>query len=198
MRLIKILAAAGGMVMSVGGCTSGEKATIEVHGHVFLIPKEHLVQGVVPWLPASQSEGLKFIINPIAQPEEQMIVTVGSASTTCNPRTPPTSNQLASACAAALQSIDSKSVADHFEMEKIIHDGDHTQWEYRVKGRNDVIASCYALDDSGSAGLCTSINHYEDLIYSIGLRDSDMRRLPQILAEVDSMLTSWEKKPDNG
>lgn len=198
MRPVKIMAIAGGVIMGAGGCTGIGKTTINIDGHVFLIPKEYLVQGIVPWLPTSQSEGLKFIIDPSAESEEQMIVTVESASMTCSPRTLPASNQLASACAAALQGKIHKDVTKPFALEKVLNDEDPTQWGYRLKGTDAIVSSCYALDDNGKIGLCMAINNYDNLIYSIGLRHGDMDRLPQFLEKVNFMLTSWEKKSING
>lgn len=198
MRRIKVAAIAGGMMMAVSGCNGNGGRTVEVDGHVFHVPKEHLVQGTIPWLPVGQSEGLKFVINPGAQLKEQMIVTIESTTTTCHPKTPPTSSQLASACSAASQEDNSGNVAQNFALEKVYRNGDPTQWEYRLKGQGTVIASCYALSDNGEAGLCTSLGHYRGLVYSVGLRDSDVERLPSIREKVNGLLLSWEAASGNG
>ena len=185
-------------MMAVSGCNGNGGRTVEIDGHVFHVPKEHLVQGTIPWLPASQSEGLKFVINPGAQLKEQMIVTIESTATTCHPKSPPASSQLASACSAASQGDDSGNAAQNFVLEKVHRDGDPTQWEYRLKDEGTVIASCYALSDNGEAGLCTSLGHYRGLVYSVGLRDSDVERLPSIRQKVNGLLLSWEKVGGNG
>jgi len=198
MRRLKIAAIAGGMMMAVSGCNGNGGKTVEIDGHIFHVPKEHLVQGTIPWLPASQSEGLKFVINPGAQLKEQMIVTIDSTATTCHPKSPPASSQLASACSAALQGGAGENVAQNFLLEKVHRDGDPTQWEYRLKDKGTVIASCYALSDNGEAGLCTSLGHYRGLVYSVGLRDSDVERLPSIREKVNGLLLSWEKVGGNG
>lgn len=185
-------------MMAVGGCNGNGGKTVEIDGHIFHVPKEHLVQGTIPWLPASQSEGVKFVINPGAQLKEQMIVTIESTATTCHPKSPPASSQLASACSTASQGGSSENVAQNFVLEKVHRDGDPTQWEYRLKDEGTVIASCYALSDNGEAGLCTSLGHYRGLVYSVGLRDSDVERLPSIREKVNGLLLSWEKVGGNG
>ena len=185
-------------MMAVSGCNGNGERAVKIDGHVFHVPKEHLVQGTIPWLPASQSEGLKFVINPGAQPKEQMIVTIESTATTCHPKSPPASSQLASACSAASQGSDSGNVVQNFVLEKVHRDGDLTQWEYRLKDQGTVVASCYALSDNGEAGLCTSLGHYRGLVYSVGLRDSDVENLPSIREKVNGLLLSWEKVGGNG
>lgn len=193
-RHLKIAAFAGGMMMmTVSGCNGSHGKTVEIDGHVFDVPKEHLVEGTIPWLPVSQSEGLKFIINPRAQLKEQMIVTMESIGTTCHPTSPPASSQLASACSAALQGAAREQVGPNFIVEKVYRHGDLTQWEYRLKDDGSVVASCYALSDAGEAGLCTSLGHYKSLVYSVGLRDSDVQRLPSIREKVHDLLLSWER-----
>ncbi len=189
---------AGVLVSMITGC--GDNGTKEVHvdGHMFRVPIKHLVQGTLPWLPAGQSDGLKFVINPSSSPEEQMIVTMESTSTTCNPKTPPVYNQLAIACQAAAERKNNILAGKRFSFEKVNRDGDITQWEYRLKGDDEsvqglMVASCSALSDDGSSGLCTSLHNYNDLVYSINLRDSDIQRLPAIWKQVQEMLASWEK-----
>jgi hypothetical protein len=34
---------------------------------------------------------------------------------------------------------------------------------------------------------------YKDLVYSVGLRDSDVKRLPAIRFKIHEMLSSWER-----
>lgn len=178
--------------MTTSGCSRGDVAAIEIDGHVFHVPTEHLVQETIPWLPASQSDALRFVINPEAQPQELLRVTIESTARTCNPTTPPASNQLASACAAASGGDEAVGEEQNFNLEKVHRDGDPTQWEYRLKDQGTVVASCFALSDDGSSGLCTSLGHYKDLVYAVRLRDSDVTRLPSIREKVEGLLSSWE------
>lgn len=186
----------GAMLMvSLSGCDRSTRE-ISVDRHTFRVPEKYLVKGSIPWLPTSQHEGLSFIINPEAPPQEQKIVGLGSTQTTCNPQTPPTSNMLSSACAGAEENSSKKPASD-FRPEKIRPQDDPTQWAYRVKdvrGNYRTVATCFALSD-GKSGLCRSINSYKDLVYSVGLRDSEIQRLPEIWAEVQEMLASWEVGP---
>lgn len=189
--------AAGVLVSMISGCGANGAKEIHVDSHVFRVPIKHLLQGTIPWLPASQSDGLKFVINPGDRPEEQMIVTMESTGTTCHPKTPPLYNQLAIACQAAARKDDGSAAESNFILEKVHRNGDPTQWEYRLKGGDEagqgmMVASCSALSEDGSSGLCTSLHNYKDLVYSVGLRDSDVQRLPAIWKQVQEMLASWE------
>lgn len=191
-------AAIGAMVLvSLGGCNQNNTREIVVDRHTFRVPEKHLVKGSIPWLPMSQHEGLSFVINPEAPPQEQKIVGLGATQTTCNPQTPPTSNMLALACAATERNEESQD-QDTFAPEKVYpHEGITFQWEYRVKdvgGNYRTVAICTAVR-GGKDGLCHSLNNYKDLVYSVGLHDSEMQRLPEIWAKVREMLASWEVGP---
>lgn len=179
-------------MMSLSGCDRSVRE-IAVDHHTFRVPKKHLVTGSIPWLPTSQHEGLSFVINPQAPPQEQKIAGLSSTQATCAPQTLPTSNMLSSACAGAEKNSSEEPEGD-FRPEKVHPQDDPTQWAYRVKdaeGNYRTVATCFALSDDKS-GFCRSINSYKDLVYSVGLRDSEMQRLPEICAKVREMLSSWE------
>lgn len=189
-------------MVSVSGCNpemagGGEFKEVTVDRHVFHVPERYLVKGSIPWLPQSQHEGLSFVINPEAQPQEQKIVGINSAQTTCSPKTPPTSSILGSACS----SLRENSGVDHteeFSPEKIYpNDGITFQWEYRLRnpdGSYRSVADCTSVK-GGQDGICHSLASYEDLVYSVSLRDSEIRSLPKIWAKVRDLLATWEKKP---
>lgn len=82
------------VLASLGGCDGGEMKDITVSGHVFRVPRAHLVKEGIPWLPTNQSEHLLFVINPEARPQEQMVVGVDPSQGTCQPSASPTSNML--------------------------------------------------------------------------------------------------------
>lgn len=179
----------------LGGCDGGDNMKeITVGGHTFRVPRVHLENYYAPWTADGQPAGLRFIVNPDAPLQEQMSVGVDPSQGTCQPSAPPTSNMLEWACKlgpdARLQT------AGAFKPEKVFdRPDDKTHWGYKVPdgaGGYRVVAGCYALSD-GKTGLCRSINSYKDLIYSVGFRDSEIARLPEIWAKVDALLSSWEK-----
>lgn len=175
---------------TLNGCGSGGSATFDVDGHVFRVPNDHLEDGAIPWLPTSQSDGLRFIINPKDKPEAQMTVTIESTRNTCNPKTPPSSTQLASACSGKAED---RASSGGKELEKVYNNGDQTQWEYRTNGKGEVMASCFLLSDN-SGGLCTFINRYDNLVYSLRFRDRDIDDLPMIQEKIVDLLSTWEVK----
>jgi len=193
-RTGKVAAIAGAaVIMGLSGCDGTGVRSVEIDGHTFRVPKEHLVQGAIPWLPASQSAGLKFVVNPAARPKEQLMVNMESTTTTCHPKSPPTSDMLSSACGKANENSSATS-SGSFNLEKVHPKDDPTQWSYRVKdadGDYRTVATCFALSDN-RGGLCQSLSSYKNLVYSVGLRDSEMQRLPEIWAKVEEMLASWE------
>lgn len=194
-------AAMGAMILaSLSGCDRGSTREVVVDQHTFRVPDKYLVKGSIPWLPASQQEGLSFVINPDARPQEQKIVGLRSARITCNPQTPPTSNMLSSTCLASKE-MNKAEAQKAFAPEKVYpHEGITFQWEYRVKDTDEnyrVVASCTSVG-GGKEGLCHSLGGYKNLVYSVSLRDSEMQRLPEIWAKVREMLASWEVGPGTG
>lgn len=187
----------------VNACDGGDLKVVNVDNHSFEVPTDYLVKGSIPWLPASQSSGLTFVINPKSPVREQIIVAIGSTRTTCNPRIPPVSNQLDSVCLAASQETIGSVAEQSFDVEKVHLEDDPTQWEYRFQDamgleQSAVVASCYTLSSEEGSGLCTSFGRYKNLVYSVGLRDSEIKHLPGIRTVVHELLTSWERQGDGG
>lgn len=182
--------------MAIGGCSRSDIKTVAIDGHVFNVPMKYVVQATVFYLPSSQSDGLTFYVNPEARPQQQKIVGMISTQIICQPGTPPTVNMLPVACAAAKGK--KTEIQEPFAPEKVYpHEGITFQWEYRVKdaeGNQRTVADCTTIDD-GKDGLCTSISNYGNLVYSVGLRASEMQNLPEIWAKVREMLASWEVGP---
>lgn len=187
------------MLMAEVGCDMSGNKNVSIDDHTFHVPQNHLIKGTIPWLPASQSAGLTFVVNPDAPLKEQWIVHIESTSKRCNPATPPASSQLSTACKAA-QRQERELLWKINDLEKVHPGGYSSQWEYRLKSKsqNDqevIVASCSGPTEE--MGLCTSLSHYKDLVYSVGLRDSDVKHLPSIREKVHEMLASWEKAPES-
>ena len=137
MSLVKRVVFFGGaLAVVVGGCNRIDSEAINVDGYMFDVPKKHLIQEGIPWLPVSQSEILKFIVNPEDRPQEQIIVTIESISRTCNPKTEPVSDQLSSICSAASRDSPNEDLEQNVTLEKIIGLESNTQWIYppKIKG----------------------------------------------------------------
>ena len=195
LRMVGLRGMAGGIFLGLlGGWDGGNMEEIKGGGHVFRGPRGDLIKEELPWLPTGQPEHLRFVINPEAPLQEQMSVGVDPSPGTCQPSAPPASNMLEWAC--KLGQGGSNRVQGAFKPEKVFdRPDDKTHWGYKVPdgaGGYREVAGCYALSD-GKTGLCRSINSYKDLIYSVGFRDEEITRLPEIWTKVDELLSSWEK-----
>ena len=177
----------------LGGCSDRNAETINIDGHSFDVPREHLIEARIPWLPQSKEKGLMFIINPKEPVQKQISVLIESTEVTCPSNQDLGSTALASTCQAA-EKGGSGFREQGFELEKVYRCADDpTQWEYRMKDgedQGDVVATCSAIADGN--GLCHSLNTYGDLVYTVGLRDSEIARLPEIWAKVNELFSSWE------
>lgn len=182
--------------VALPSCLNNSGKIVSVGRHTFKVPEQHLVKGSIPWLPSSQSDGLRFIINPDSRPQEQMFVGVDDYRTICNPSNQPTSNMLLEACQDAKAQFVNQNHALMNVRKVHPNADDKSQWQYSVSGINGehrVIATCYALD-SGGGGLCRSLKNYKDLVFSVGFRDSEIANLSQIWKTKNDMLSSWEEK----
>jgi hypothetical protein len=194
-RKIAIVAGVAAL-MTLTSCNETGVTVVQIADHEFHGPQAHLVKEAIPWLPASQSEGLKFLLDPNVRPEEQIIVTMESASISCRPEVHPASSQLSIACSEASHHAGNHEQSNQ-GVKKTYRDGDLTQWEYQASigkpGTGQVVASCYALSGK-QGGLCTALSNYDDMVYSVGLRDGDIPRLPSIHRKVRELLGSWDRK----
>jgi hypothetical protein len=182
-------------VTLLSSCSGGSMVSQTVGGHRFKVPKKNLVDATIPWLPMSQSDALKFVVNPEAPVQRQWLVTVEPATTSCRPSGTLRLSQLDQVCAkGAGGGVGSNTQRG---LQKVHPDGDATQWEYHLKPQNgdnaeQVVASCYALS-AGGRGLCTALSRYDDLIVSTRFEESDVYNLTQIQFTTKGLLSGWEQ-----
>jgi hypothetical protein len=191
--LVGILA----MVMS-SGCSDRNRDTqaITIDNHVFEVPRDYLIDERIPWLPQSEDKGLLFHMNPEATVRERISVLIESTSITCSSNMAPIYGQLAAVCEATEQKTGNIQRTQSSPLEKQLRNGDPTQWVYRIADnqgneQGDIVATCSAMGDGN--GLCYSLSNYADLVYRIGLRESEIERLPAIRERIRELLSSWEK-----
>lgn len=186
------------MIMS-SGCSDRNRdaQAITIDDHVFDVPSDYLIEERIPWLPQSEKKGLLFHMNPEAPVRERISVLIESTSITCSSRMAPIYGQLATVCEATEQKTDDIQQASSLPLEKELRNGDPTQWVYRIAdkqgdGQGDIVATCSAMGDGN--GLCYSLSNYADLVYRIGLRESEIERLPAIRERIRELLSSWERQ----
>jgi len=164
--------------------------------HVFEVPHDYLIEERIPWLPQSDKQGLLFHVNPEAPVREKISVLLESTSITCSSSMTSIYGQLAAVCEATEQKTDNIQQTPPSPLEKEFWNGDPTQWVYRIadnqgNGQGDIVATCSAMGDGN--GLCYSLSNYADLVYRIGLRESEIERLPAIRERIRELLLSWER-----
>lgn len=175
----------------MSSCSKPPATHVNIGSYDFKIPREHLLQGSIPWLPFEHSGAFRFIANPDDSIESQFIVTVEMSSSICNPASVPESNQLDVICLAR-NSNASRFHSRGSEYEKVYQQNDPTQWEYKLHDQDVTVAACYLMSNKQQSGLCTSLGRYNDLVYSVSLRDSNVSDLPSIHRNITNMLYLWE------
>lgn len=185
-------------MMASSGCSDRNVEAIAIDDHVFEVPRVHLIEERIPWLPQSDEKGLMFYVVPDAPVGERIIVLIESRDVTCR-YADTASEQLARECASESSQDDASSFTWE-NVKKINPDGDPTQWLYVSEGADGTpvtIASCI-LRVEGKDGSCLVLGSYDDLVYSFYIRDKEVARIPQIKRTVSELLSAWDNQKRAG
>lgn len=170
------------MAAVIAACSSSSTETREIGGHRFKIPKDYLVDGTIFYLPTSQNRGLRFILNPQAPLPQQHLVSIDPEATCPRMDTTKPADPSCRVVPIPLSLL---------EQEHIRRAGDDVWWEYRFEKTGELVAFCSALADGD--GLCTHHGLYDNLPYSLGLRDSQMGDLIRLRKRIEDKMAEWEK-----
>jgi hypothetical protein len=181
------------MILSLSNCSNNEFKEVVVGDHVFNVPNEHLIEERIPWLPQSKEKGLIFYMDSEMPVQNRIIVLVQSRNITC--RDESASTELAYHCNNSAKHLEDVPI-NWEKVKKIQAESNSIDWKYVQKNKDGTlltIASCFAMAN-GEDGLCTILGSYTDLVYSLGVEDSEISRIPEIKKAVSARLSSW----DNG
>ncbi len=182
------------ILIAIGGCGWGDFKHVAIDDHEFSVPRNHIVNATIFFLPSSQSDGLTFYVNPNDDPERRIIVGIETTAITCPKGISLGASALASACQSATLGAGHHAADGKAEIEKVNWNGDDpTQWDYRLAGGPNagaIVASCFAMKKGN--GLCHYYGIYKNLVYSFNLGDDEIENIPEIKNEIYQLLSSWE------
>lgn len=171
-------------VAFVAGCSNQSEVTRKLGDRTFAIPRQNIVKSNIFYLPASQNRGLRFVINPDAPRNGQILVSMDPENNCPRKYDLPTTDVRCKALAMPTGIIEQNKLA------RTSQDGD-VWWEYRLRNSSMTVASCTALVDRSDA-LCMSHGLYQNLPYTVHFRDSEIANLVQIRRKVERILSDWE------
>ena len=171
---------------ALAGCSNVQN----VGGKQFDIPQKNLVAKssypffLVGW---PDQDGFIFILNPDDILQRQISVLVSNWVDVCaNAR---------GSTAFVNSSVCSKTATD-WRKKPLKRAGDETFWTYGVvdpkTNERAIFVSCHKMEVKGHSGLCTATLPFENLVYSIGLSDSDVPNLSRFFDEATILLTKWK------
>jgi hypothetical protein len=169
------------------GCTDQQTRSLEIGAYTFVVPREHVVQGSIPWLPSQQRKGLMLRLRPKETSVKEILVLLQSSDDYCAGNRLSNGTQTSGACQRALASIN--NLHDRTQS-RLVRDGDHTQWQYTTED-GTVIASCYAVGHPAN-GNCTSINNYKKLIVSSTYVEDQRFSGLDVAILVNRQLAEWD------
>lgn len=182
---VALLAAGLGVLT---GCGLGRDVR-SVDGRRYTVPKEHLITANIPWLPASQRDGLMFLLNPSDRPQQQVIVLLEDNDQACVGRN----------ATAYMRSLCDPSGNARFEgagaenaLVKLPPRPDNVVAYYVRRDRPAVfIAECIASVSPGVDGMCDSVGAYGKTHFTIRFPERSIQNLPTLVAQTDQFLQAW-------
>jgi len=178
------------IALSCSSCDNRQLA-VSIDGHTFVVPRDHLIQPHILWLPESQREGLMFILNPSDSPPEQVIVLAQESGQVCGGAA--NSAYLNSMCREPMHAEETdyrdrlmKEPLQGNDIESFYVDKDHP---------GTYVASCVSSPSKSPelGDMCSSIGEYKNLRYTIRFRESAIENLPELAKNANALLRSWEQ-----
>ncbi|WOI53023.1 hypothetical protein [Parvularcula sp. LCG005] len=164
--------------------------TVRIEGNYFIIPKRHLLLPGGLLGEVFGVETFHFYLPTYLDGSEKHLVSVYIADRTCKPSTPPTTNQLETACAATSSYASDIPGKYPNGLQERHPENAATRWVYEDSD-GIVVASCFAMGDAKAEGMCSSIWRYKNLIYEVGFRDGQQKKLFEMHALTQKLLDDW-------
>lgn len=181
----------------LASCTQeASTQTFSIDGNQFVVPKEYLLPSQLEWFKERKPEGgFIFTNDPKLPVTEQFTVALTPRESTCRPDKVAASPLLADACSGEHQAQQFSGVGEL--RKELTFPGNDTFWAYTVKGpgaTRTVVATCYAAASSKANDSCSAFGWYSSSIYSFYIKDRNIAHLSQRRAEIESLLSSWERR----
>ena len=173
---------AGVAALTLSACGENNMQRIAIGRDTFEVPSERLLSSDVAFLPSSQNDALRFILNPEATGADEILVSVQDADLLCNLPGAKSPNYRGEACAGNEQF--SRTPLRRVDVE---YSGG-TLWEYFNSDGVRVATCSKAGDDTG---LCTADGKFENTIFSIHFQDSRIDDLSALTSQVVETLNKW-------
>jgi hypothetical protein len=177
-------------------CTGCDRQHIvrSVDGHTFVVPKADAIQSNIPWLPASQADGLMFILNPSEPPPKQIVVLLQENGQVCGGAG--RSTYLGSMCGNPADNRRFDGADYQSKLRKVPPQGNDIESFYvESESPNTYVASCVSSPTKSPelGDLCSCIGQYKNLRYTIGFREKIVGQLPDLTKKANMLLQSWER-----
>lgn len=171
-------------------CSAAPERKLE--GHVFDIPElNDISDSAAPFfLPAVRSDdGFSFVLNPQASLPDQNLIEVTSKRLICAAAAGTEARVNATVCAARPLPWRDRRLQKR---------GDEVFWTYDLPagpGQKSPpsLASCFAMAERSTPGLCTAVLPYGDLVLTVHFRDNQAASLQALYDQSVANLRDWER-----
>jgi hypothetical protein len=180
------------LCLLVAGCGK-QGITRSVGGHNFVVPPDHLIRSNIPWLPASQADGVMFIVNPSDPPQRQIIVLLQERGQVCAGAA--NSAYLGSLCGEPNDGgvFENANYKSDLSKTSPYKDGIESFYVSRSDPKRYIAICTEPATPSDLGGLCSSASSYKNLKYTINFREKAISDLPGLMRSATSLLQSWER-----
>lgn len=200
--LISVLACAG-VGAAVVAASNGQSEMQEIAGHRFEVPKDHLFDMTIPWLPKSESDSFTFLFEPNPNPDAipKHRVLVQHLSRLCpTVSTTDATQMLRVVCGQEAPRADErppfvKVQNDLGSWSSDLYAVEKEPGEDGVRGRQKV-AYCQLFGPnpakSKETTLCTTFWAYKGMMLQFSFDEEESSEMPAMKERAMALLDQWE------
>lgn len=169
--------------LTLSACEDNNLQRLTIGRDTFEVPSERLLSSDVVFLPSSQNDALRFMLNPEDAQADQISVSLQDADVICHLSGANSPNYRGGACSGDDQQF-SRTPLRRADVE---HSGG-TLWEY---SNSDGVRVVTCSELGNGAGSCTADGRFSNTVFSIQFQDSRIDDLPVFVSEVVETLAGW-------
>lgn len=170
------------VAITFSACGASNMQRVIIGEDTFLVPSERLLSANVEFLPSSQNDALRFILNPRDADSDQILVSVQSASVLCKLSGTKYSNYRGKTCDSNRKMF----FRPPLHRSDVKYSGG-TLWEYFDSDGIRVVT----CSKGKGAGNCTADGRFMSTIFSIHFQGNRINDLSYLMNEVVDTLSKW-------
>lgn len=198
-----ILVVAVGAVSLVAARSDSDSEDFELAGHQFIVPKDHLFELTIPWLPASETDAFTFLLEPNPNPDQipKHRILVERLSRFCpTDATPEATQMLRIACGQEQPAVD--DAPPYVKLQNELGSWSSNLFSVENEPGDDgvrakrMVAYCQLFEPNPAkpepSTLCTTFWSHDGMMLQFSFDESESSEMPAMKVRAMALLDSWE------